>query len=67
MALRLPQNLNAYLMLFCFTVGVYAFHGDLKHYYAELSRADYRDPVALESYFKAAENGAWPTIFRFIL
>lgn len=43
MALRLPQNLNAYLMIFCFSAGAYAFYSDFQSYYRKLSTEGYRD------------------------
>lgn len=49
MALRLPQNLNAYMMAFCFSVGAYAFYKDFKHYYRKLSSETYRSD--LDAYF----------------
>lgn len=67
MALRLPQNLNAYLMVFCLGMGYYALKGDFKHYYGKLSRIDYRESQTLMPYFKRAEtNLPWSTLFRYI-
>ena len=42
MTLRLPKNLNAYMIIFCFSIGVYAFYDDWKQYYKKLSSETYR-------------------------
>lgn len=66
LALRLPQNLNAYMIIFCFSVGLFTFKEDLKAYYAKLSNETYRSPAELEPYFKSTQNMPWTFIFRFI-
>ena len=66
MAMRLPQNLNRYLMIFCFSVGVYAFYGDGKAYFARLSSPDYRSKSELEPYFEGTPKLPWSFVFRLV-
>lgn len=51
LALRLPTNLNRYMLIFCFSTGIYVFYNDFKSYYKRLSSPEYRS-IELEPYFE---------------